>query len=263
MVDLLLPPCCPLCGTSTLSGPTADSDDSVRNNRFQIAWPALCPACTSTLIIPGRLACSRCAATIGPYGMDERGCARCREESYAFGSVRAIGEYHGPLKQSILQLKAGGNPGLCAALISRLIADAPQVLSPAVYDVVIPIPHHWMNRPMLRTSLPDQMAEMIARRTDCPLDSQLLRKIRRTPKQVHLTPLQRRKNLRGAFRAEQCPELQGARVLIVDDVLTTGSTVHAAALALRAAGVQTCDVLVLARAGYQQDEERRLNSRPA
>ena len=75
----------------------------------------------------------------------------------------------------------------------------------------------------------------------------ILTKVKRTPKQTDLTPTERRKNLRGAFVCRAGIDLSQSSILLVDDVLTTGTTTHRAARALLSAGAQWVDVAVLAR----------------
>ena len=93
------------------------------------------------------------------------------------------------------------------------------------------------------------LAQGLARHVGKPLDLETLRRVRRTQPQVGLTRDQRRLNLQGAFRVdpERKPQLEGRAVLLIDDVLTTGSTANASARALLKAGAARVDVLTFAQ----------------
>jgi len=93
-----------------------------------------------------------------------------------------------------------------------------------------------------------EIARPVARRLDIPIGSHTLRRVRATAPQTGMTVAARRKNLRGAFTWRAGNEVKNLRVALVDDVMTTGSTVQAAARCLRAAGAREVEVWVIARA---------------
>jgi predicted amidophosphoribosyltransferase len=123
-------------------------------------------------------------------------------------------------------------------------ADA---LRSAEVGCVLPIPHHWSERFTRAHNPAATLARVLARRLHVPAGEHILRKARRTPPQTTLTATQRRTNVRGAFIVRRPAVVAGTTVLLVDDVLTTGSTSHEAAKVLRRAGVARVVVAVLAR----------------
>jgi ComF family protein len=135
-----------------------------------------------------------------------------------------------------------------AELIGELCAEYAEArLRKFAADVVIPVPLHWWRRWNRGYNQSEALAIMLALRLKLPCRPGWLRRIRHTPEQTSQTPSERRENVRGAFRAGSWASLRGKRVLLVDDVLTTGSTCSDAARALRKAGASQVAVAVLAR----------------
>jgi ComF family protein len=116
-------------------------------------------------------------------------------------------------------------------------------------DVIAPVPLHWRRLIRRRYNQAAELARRIARETGTPCNPGLLRRIRATEMQRGLTRDERRANLGGAFAVPRraAARLEGARVLLVDDVYTSGATLSACAEALRAAGAAQVDALCLAR----------------
>jgi ComF family protein len=113
---------------------------------------------------------------------------------------------------------------------------------------VIPVPLHWRRRWQRGYNQAEALARALAGACGFPCRSHWLARVRHTPAQHLLSPSARRANVQGAFHARKRPELAGATVLLVDDVLTTGTTCSEAARALRDAGVRKVIVAVVARA---------------
>jgi ComF family protein len=113
-------------------------------------------------------------------------------------------------------------------------------------EVVIPVPLHWRRRLARGYNQSEVLARALAGALGLPCRPVWLRRVRPTPQQTRQTPAGRRTNVRGAFRCRPWARLRGRTVLLVDDVLTTGSTCDEAARALRAAGAVRVVVAVLA-----------------
>jgi ComF family protein len=118
----------------------------------------------------------------------------------------------------------------------------------ARFDAVVPVPMHWSRRVWRGANSPDALCEPISRRLGLPVASHVLARAKRTQAQANLSPARRRTNLRGAFRATQHADLPGARLLLIDDIMTTGATVSEAAKTLKRAGAAFVAVAVVARA---------------
>ncbi len=116
-------------------------------------------------------------------------------------------------------------------------------------DLIAPVPLHWLRLFNRRFNQAALLAQALGRGAGVPVVADLLLRRRHTPSQGRLSPAQRRRNVAGAFAVKPARKalLEGRRVLLVDDVLTTGATVSACARTLRRGGAGAVDVLVLAR----------------
>jgi ComF family protein len=147
----------------------------------------------------------------------------------------------------VLRLKHSRGETL-AELLGELWAEsAHSRLKEISADVIIPVPLHWWRRFRRGYNQSEALAHRLAARIRLPCRPGWLRRIRHTPQQTSQAPRERRENIHGAFRARSWARLRGQAVLLVDDVLTTGSTCNEAARALRAAGAARAVVAVLAR----------------
>lgn len=198
----------------------------------------LCPICFDSLPW-NRTACDRCALPLSTPGR----CGQCLRQPPPLDATRAVFLYAAPLDRLLPRLKF--HRDLAAGrLLAKLMAGS---LDPEPRpDVLVPVPLH---RDRLRQRGYDQgleLARPLARRLELPLLTGALRRIRDTAPQSELDVHGRRRNLRGSFLAVDAAKLPG-HVALVDDVMTTGQTLHAAATALRRAGVARVDAWVCAR----------------
>lgn len=120
------------------------------------------------------------------------------------------------------------------------------------FDALVPMPLHWWKKMQRGFNQSDLLARELSRRIGVPVLN-AARRPRRTAVQATLTPAQRRDNVRGAFDVPAPEQVRGLSLLLVDDVMTTGSTVNACAKALKLAGAARVCVLTVARAGRQSD----------
>ena len=224
--DWFLPRLCPACGGGT--GPGRD----------------LCGGCER--VLPGIAnACPRCAAPF-EYGSIQGECGQCQRRPPPY--VRGVALYHyaPPIDHFIRTLKFHDGIGL-ARLLGRRLASRLQ-LEPGRPDRIMPVPLHPTRLRSRGYNQALELARPIAAALDIPLDYRSLRRVRATAAQSNLTLDERQRNVRGAFAVDGDARLAGLRIALVDDVLTTGSTVAAASLALLAAGVREIEVWVAARA---------------
>jgi len=129
-------------------------------------------------------------------------------------------------------------------LLTQRRGDQIRALKP---DLIIPIPMHWLRRLVRKGNNPDILAATVAESLDLPYRSRILRRIRNTKPQKGLNAVERRRNPVGAFGVTAGYDIKGARILLIDDVLTTGATCHHAAKTLRQTGASSVMVAVLGR----------------
>jgi ComF family protein len=205
-----------------------------------------CPACRAALTADPHATCRRCASTLGPGLPPADDCARCRGQSYAFARAVRLGPYEGVRRDVVLKMKHGQHEGLAEAVGELWAAHAAGRLAALNADLAVPVPLHWRRRWRRGYNQAEALAAALASALHIPCRPRWLRRVRPTPVQTALTPAARRANVRGAFRAAADPRLKGRTALLVDDVLTTGSTAGEAARALRMAGASCVVVAVLA-----------------
>jgi ComF family protein len=212
---------------------------------------ALCRRCWDRLerVPPG--GCHRCGWPFpGPAGLsgaDVPLCQRCRRSADHFELARAVLLYRegGVAREAILLAKHGGRPALLRHLGDLLAREAPADLGLDACDAVVPVPLHWTRRWRRGWNQADLLARRVARLHRLPLLRALVR-TRPTPPQ-HGDPGERQRNVRGAFAVRRRARVADRRLLLLDDVFTTGATVNGCALALRQAGAAAVRVLTLAR----------------
>jgi ComF family protein len=205
-----------------------------------------CIPCKTALTSDSQRTCPRCASTVGPFALIHDGCSMCRDEVFHFEGALRLGPYEGLLRELVLRMKHASGEGLAELLGSLWAEQSGPRLREIHADVVVPVPLHWWRRLARGYNQSEALAEALAAHLRLPCRPRWLRRARYSPRQTERTPAQRRENVRGVFRARPRPALRGQTILLVDDVLTTGSTVSEAARALRAAGAARVFVAVLA-----------------
>jgi ComF family protein len=230
---------------------------------FSALFPDVCRLCSDALREVSRVpVCRRCLDSIPPFE-SEYFCSRCRTPFLndrplnangecglctaglnRYDAASAYGFYDGSLRELVHMLKYEGvTPlaGTLGALMSRAVPRS------AGFDVVVPMPMHWWRRWRRGFNQAELLGREVGRRLGLPMSSAVKRK-KATATQTGLTSSARRKNVAGAFVVSSPERLSGKRVLLVDDVLTTGATVNACAGVLKAAGAVYVAVVTLARA---------------
>lgn len=227
-LDVVYPPVCPSCGTAT-------------------GEPhALCPRCWAGLRLIERPFCERLGTPFpADLGMSLVSPAAIADPP-VFARARAAARFDDTARRLVHRLKYSDRLDTAHAL-GRLMVRAGAELA-AECDVVVPVPLHRRRLWARRYNQAMELARPVAAAHARPLEPFLLARVKPTAPQVGLSRTARGENLRGAFRvpADAKPLLQGRRVLLVDDVITTGSTANAAARALLRGGAAAVDVLAFA-----------------
>jgi ComF family protein len=207
----------------------------------------LCAACWSKLTFITRPYCERLgipfAYDAGPGLLSLEAIA----DPPAYGRARAVAAYDGVAAKLVHALKYGDRLDLAPAL-GRWMANAgADVLKDA--DALVPVPLHWRRLWARRFNQSAALARAVGKARGLPVVRDALRRVKATPQQVGLSRSERALNVQGAFRVPVSgkAEVAGRRLVLVDDVLTSGATVDACARALLRGRAASVDVLVFAR----------------
>lgn len=231
-LDILFPPRCLNC-----RGPVDRSG-------------VLCGTCWSAI---GFIGLPHCAACGRPFDFDPGAgarCGACLRHPPAFDRARAVFVYDDASRGLILGFKHADRTHAAPAFAQWMARAGGELLATA--DRLVPVPLHWTRLFKRRFNQAALLAQELGKQSGVAMLPQGLKRMRRTPSQGHLSAAERWRNLAGAFRAPR--RLDGLRIVLVDDVLTSGATVEACAKALRAAGASAVDVLTLARVEAPEPE---------
>jgi ComF family protein len=192
--------------------------------------------------------CRRCGSRRGGEQPADGGCPVCRDADFAFDRLIALGSYDEGLRDAVLRMKRPSQDAISLAVGRLLAARCQELLADERPSLIVPIPMHWARRLRRGGNSPELLAGCLAESVGAPARRRVLVRCRHTSPQWPLTPQQRHANVRGAFRVRRPAAVKDARVLLVDDILTTGATCSEAARLLKAAGAATVAVAVVARA---------------
>lgn len=231
-LDLLLPATCSYCRSSVGSSPA----------------PFFCLQCWSDLAPLQGALCPNCGR---PFGSPEAVaqspdhlCRSCREHATYFDQALAAGLFEGPLREAIhifkyRPLRALGRP------LGSWMAGQIRLVHPL--DCAMPVPLHTTRLRMRGFNQALLLADIVSRSLSLALDYDNLVRTRPTRPQVELTGPERSQNVRGAFALKRPGDVAGRRILLVDDVFTTGATLDECSRVLKQAGARSVTALTLAR----------------
>ena len=173
-------------------------------------------------------------------------CGGCARAPPSWDQARAVLRYDKNSRRLVLGLKHGDRTHAAAAFGQWMHRAGGDVLAGA--DLLVPVPLHWTRLFQRRYNQAALLAQAVRAAGGPEVAADWLIRRRRTPMQGHLGPAARERNVRGAFAVRARRSVAGKRVVIVDDVLTTGATVAECARVLKRAGATSVGVLTLARA---------------
>lgn len=204
----------------------------------------VCDLCCRQLILTQPPWCTQCGLPVDCSDSPNNDCLNCTDADWQFQRARSIYVAKGLLRQIIHRYKYNQHEYFEPLLRSCCLAGTPLIHTD--YVALIPIPLYPAKERERGFNQAERLAHYFSESSNIPVQTDLLRRMRFTESQTHLSRTQRKHNLRNAFRCQTKPV--PGNYLLIDDVLTTGATASSAAQALKKAGAQCVDVLTLARA---------------
>ena len=229
VLDAVLPPRCLKCG-AILS-----------------AAQGLCPDCWRKLTWLGAPCCACCGQPF-PFESGEGSlCGACLQRRPAYDRARAVFRYDDESRDLVIGLKHADRTESVPALAGWMSRAGAALLESA--ELIVPVPLHWTRLATRRFNQAGLLAQAIGRNAGLPVLPEALGRRRATRSQGHLGRLARFRNVKGAIAVSEryATAVTHRRILLIDDVITTGATVESAAKALISAGARTVDVLALAK----------------
>lgn len=226
----------------------------------RVLFPAICPGCRRLVSSPGTL-CAKCWPTLRfierpwcevlgtPFSHDMGEgilCADAIANPPPFARARSVAAYSGVTRQIVHNLKFTDRTELAPWMARWMMRTGSELIADA--QVIVPVPLHRRRFVWRRFNQSAELARAISRLSGKSFAPEAIVRIKATRNQVGLSAREREENVRDAFRVPEAHEIavRGRRVLLVDDVYTTGMTVYAVTRALRQGGAQAVDVLTFA-----------------
>jgi ComF family protein len=230
--SLLYPPRCAFC----------DADLAADDGQ-----PLLCGACREAMVPAQWRGCPSCAGPVPAEYPAEMRCPLCHAYDFHFDAAVTLGVYRDKLSEAVRHMKREFGGALAVALGGTLCLVRGDELAALEPDCVVPVPMFWTTRLVRKVNGPDLLAARVAGFLRIPVYPGMLRRTRKTRPQKELQPNERFRNVAGSFGLVKGYDIKGARIVLVDDVLTTGATCDAAARVLKQAGASRVAAAVLAR----------------
>ena len=231
LVDLLYPPTCLYCGEV-----------------LEKEMPPFCWHCLSQISFITSPCCPYCGYPYTESDEIDHPCGDCLINPPSFTLARSLGRYEGILMEVIHRFKYGRKRSIGVALGKMMALSSYPSFNIDKYDLVMPVPLHVKRLKSRTFNQALILAREIARHFSLSLDCLTLRRRLNTESQVGLSSKQREQNVKGAFVVTNAANIKGRRILLVDDVYTTGSTVMECARVLKRWGAQEVAILTVARA---------------
>ena len=230
-IELVYPRNCPFCSTAL-----AEQERGV-----------ICAACLSTVRRIEPPFCQQCALPFAGAVTDAFVCGYCQDLRFAFTRAVCGCRAEGIVRESIHRFKYNREMYLGPHLAEWLIEAARQWIDWQTVDAIVPVPLHPRKKREREFNQSEYLSTALSRHFDRPALVGHLRRVRDTVTQTALDAEQRARNLRNAFAARQPDVFSGKRLVLVDDVFTTGATLNSCARILRRVGARSVIALTVAR----------------
>lgn len=232
-IDLIYPPICLDC-RGTLENP---------------ANPFFCNLCWGKIQNIAGMVCPRCGK---PLGANERlikeRCNRCQKISVYYDSARSVALYQNSIRKAIHDLKFKYKTKMVPFLGQMLVEYFIQHFNSDNFDYILPIPLHWTRKWFREFNQSELLANYMSSQVGLEVNLSLLKRSKYTRKQSTLKGRQKYKNIFDAFAVPNPKEVAGLKILLIDDVFTSGVTINEASRSLKNAGAKEVHVLTLTRA---------------
>ena len=238
LVDWLYPPRCRAC-SGRIYGRDAEY---------------FCGTCWPEIRVVSHPLCTTCGRPFPDASGDDHLCGICLSRQPYFACARAWACYpreettEHPLRRVVQKFKYGRKVSLGKPLGRLLAQGCQEFLDQCPSDLIIPVPLHPKRLRWRGFNQSVLLARQVSREYAIPLDPFVVYRSKETPPQTQLTEDERRKNVRGAFSLNDQKSVKGKRILLIDDVYTSGATVNECSRALKRGGAKEVYVLTLARA---------------
>jgi ComF family protein len=230
-LNFLYPPVCQICG----------------QERATAAEGYVGSKCWSGVRFITAPYCQRCGLPYPGHITQEFRCENCAETEFSFAYARSAVAANGLILDVIHRYKYNGAVWFEPFLADLLARQAAPALAKEKWDVIVPVPLHPVKEREREFNQASCLARRLGRALCLPVNTRLLRRVKFTNTQTKLTRPQRAANMKHAFAPRSGKDFHGAKVILVDDVLTTGATTDACAHALRRAGASAVCVWTVAR----------------
>lgn len=222
ILDLIYPPHCVVCRTA--------------------GEGYLCGKCREKITLIEGPVCRKCGAPCEAYV-----CEECRDREYAFECARSAGIFEDVLRDAIHALKYSNHVVLADPLAEIMAEVFPSTGLVGMVDVVVPIPIHRSRMIDRGFNQSEELAVRLGKRIGLPVESAVLLKMKKTKHQVELPFDLRATNIGGSFAVDRAQSIRRKKVLLIDDVYTTGSTLNEAARVLLDSGASAVRAYTLAK----------------
>lgn len=218
-----------------------------KKNRAKPAEGFVCGGCREQVQFIEPPFCQRCGIPVQGAITGEFECTNCRQDELHFKTARSAVVTKGVVLEAIHRYKYQRalwfEPFLAGLLVQRAV---PQ-LTPGDWDLLVPVPLHSTKERQREFNQSERLGRHLSKASGIPMDTKLLSRVIPTESQTRLDRKARQENMRNAFAMRKKRKLDGERILLLDDVLTTGATTNACARTLRKAGAASVCVWTVAR----------------
>lgn len=205
----------------------------------------ICAECWPKMNFIGKYKCKKCGLPFEFDLGDKAKCDYCEREKPNFKIARSVCKHEDVARKLIVRLKFQDRTHLAPYIAKLMVGSGNEVLKNA--DIIAPIPLHYRRKIFRKYNQAALLAQNISKQSSVYYEPFLLKRIRHTKQQTSLSKKQRVKNVAGAFELSSNININGKNIVLIDDVMTTGSTLEACTKPLREAGAKSVSGLMFAR----------------